>query len=559
MSLFSLPDIAPLSFGWSRGSRPRPVIHARPIEPKRADAIAVTELAGSSSESGAQRELVQRRIGLFAKVMLPLGVLVQAQTLFLYYVAEYDAMAPWKVIGHFVSLCVVAAVWARTRSGVRSRAELHVYDVTLTFLPIVYWSAGLWDGPIATSPSQTLTFVAANLLALRSVLVPSTGRRTATIGAAAVVLVGVWTYAYFDAHPQAHRDPPWVLAAMTAVSCAIPVVIASVASHTIFGLRRAVQKAMQLGQYTLIRKIGEGGMGVVWEAQHALLRRRTAIKLLPTERAGEDAIARFEREVQLTSTLTHPNTIAIYDYGRSADGVFYYAMEHLDGIDLQALVDRGGAQSPGLVAHVLAQVCSALAEAHGVGLVHRDIKPANVILCERGGAPLVAKVLDFGLVKSMRAEPIDKHLSGTNQIVGTPMYLAPEALVAPERVDARSDLYSVGALGYFMLTGAPVFDAATAVEVFAHHMHTQPVPPSLRASRPIPAELEKQILACLEKDPDRRPERASLLARSFAEIAASEGFTEVRAHDAWAACRALHAAKPISEAPVPLTLALRAS
>jgi serine/threonine-protein kinase len=311
-------------------------------------------------------------------------------------------------------------------------------------------------------------------------------------------------------------------------------IIAGVAAHTIFGLRQKVRKATELGQYTLLRRIGEGGMGVVWEARHAFLRRRTAIKLLPAERAGEDAIARFEREVQLTSALTHPNTIAIYDYGRSAEGVFYYAMEFLDGIDVQALVERDGPQPAGIVAHVLGQVCDALSEAHSRGLIHRDVKPANVFLCERGGIPLVAKVLDFGLVKQLETTSLPTSLSVAHAVLGTPLYMAPEALTDPEGIDARADLYAVGALGYFMLTGTPVFEAGTSIEVFAHHLHTRPVPPSERLRAPVPEDLEALVLACLEKERDRRPPSAAGVSFRLAATGAGRAFTRDAARAAWA-------------------------
>jgi serine/threonine protein kinase len=257
------------------------------------------------------------------------------------------------------------------------------------------------------------------------------------------------------------------------------------------------------------------------------------VKLLPSERAGEDAIQRFEREVRLTSTLTHPNTIAIYDYGRSADGIFYYAMEHLEGVDLQALVERDGPQSPGLVAHVLSQVCDALSEAHEVGLIHRDVKPANVFLCERGRVPFVAKVLDFGLVKSLVAAPAPSGLSTTDAIRGTPLYMAPEAMRSPETVDHRIDLYAVGAVGYFLLTGRPVFEGASFVEVMAQHLQSAPVTPSERLGKPVPAVLEDVILECLAKDPDQRPSTASELSLRFAEARRSLGFALDAARAAW--------------------------
>jgi serine/threonine-protein kinase len=312
--------------------------------------------------------------------------------------------------------------------------------------------------------------------------------------------------------------------AYTVLWCAAGIVTASVGSRVIFGLRQEVRQARQLGQYTLVEKIGEGGMGSVYKAHHALLRRPTAIKLLPPEKAGQHNLSRFEREVQLTSQLTHPNTIAIYDYGRTPDGIFYYAMEYLEGMDLQALVDIDGPQTPGRVVHILAQVAGALAEAHAIGLVHRDIKPANIILCERGGVSDMAKVVDFGLVKNIDAGSEGQSLavSTETRIMGTPLYLSPEAIRDATSVDGRSDLYALGAVGYFLLTGVSVFEAKTVVEVCSHHLHSEPVPPSERLGRPLPHDLERLILRCLRKDPAERPHGADELARALRALAVPE-------------------------------------
>ena len=195
-----------------------------------------------------------------------------------------------------------------------------------------------------------------------------------------------------------------------------------------------MREARRLGPYTLVEKIGEGGMGAVYRASHALLRRPTAIKILPPQRAGEMDLARFEREVQMTSQLTSPHTVSVYDYGRTPDGLFYYAMEFLDGIDLEELVRRDGPMPPGRVVHVLRQVCEALGEAHRAGLIHRDVKPANILLCERGGRFDVAKVVDFGLVKSVSGS--DPGVTLENTVPGTPHYMAPES-AARGRPDRR--------------------------------------------------------------------------------------------------------------------------
>jgi serine/threonine-protein kinase len=308
---------------------------------------------------------------------------------------------------------------------------------------------------------------------------------------------------------------------------------------------RSVQRARQdgesFGQYTLHEKIGEGGMGVVFRATHALLGRPAAVKLLASGHDSRESLERFEREAELTSRLSHPNTIAVYDFGRTSSGVPFYAMEYLSGLDLETLVERHGPQDPRRVAHLLAQLAGALAEAHGIGLIHRDVKPANVMLCERGGAHDVVKVLDFGLTKEVGAARDDAAESG--RVVGTPLYLAPEAILTPEHVDVRSDLYALGALGYFLLTGTPPFTGKSVAEVCAHHVHSTPVSPARRGFRAVPPELEALILRCLAKSPDARPVSANavrtellILASTWTERDALAWWTE---HDSPASSPAL--------------------
>jgi serine/threonine protein kinase len=277
-------------------------------------------------------------------------------------------------------------------------------------------------------------------------------------------------------------------------------------------LSAAELHAKQLGQYQLEEKIGEGGMGVVYRARHALLRRETAIKLLLPDRADAGAIARFEREVQLTCQLTHPNTIQVYDYGHTPDGVFYYAMEYLEGLNLKELVELFGHQSEGRVIHVLVQVCDALEEAHQRGLVHRDIKPANVFLTLRGGIPDSVKVLDFGLVREVGADSRNTdNTPDTNELVGTPLFMSPESITTPGRSDPRSDLYSIGALGYYLLTGRHVFEGETVEEIARKHCEDVPVPPSQVCPVEVSSEIENSILLCLQKAPEQRPQSAAEL------------------------------------------------
>jgi eukaryotic-like serine/threonine-protein kinase len=274
-------------------------------------------------------------------------------------------------------------------------------------------------------------------------------------------------------------------------------------------LTEAELKARQLGQYQLVEKIGEGGMGVVYKAHHALLRRETALKLLTPDKADPISVQRFEREVRLTCRLMHPNTIQIFDYGHTPEGIFYYAMEYLDGLNLAEFVEAYGPQPEGRVVNLLIQVCESLAEAHASGLIHRDIKPANIFVTDRGGVPDMVKVLDFGLVRPVvSADGAALDAADTEIMVGTPSYMSPEAVESGANADARSDLYSVGAVGYYLLTGQSVFDGETIAEICRKRREETPVPPTVRIGHPICPHLEAVILRCLERDPKDRPQSA---------------------------------------------------
>ncbi len=312
-------------------------------------------------------------------------------------------------------------------------------------------------------------------------------------------------------------------------------------------LTEAELKARQLGQYKLAEKIGAGGMGVVYKAHHALLRRETAIKLLLPDKADPAAIARFEQEVRLTCQLTHPNTIQVYDYGHTPDGIFYYAMEYLDGLNLHELVQRYGAQPEARVVHILRQICESLSEAHGVGLIHRDIKPANVFLCDRGGIPDSVKVLDFGLVKHVSDQPDElaaTEMPGADGIVGTPNFIAPEAIQDANRSDARSDLYSLGALGYFLLTGREVFEGDSIAELCRQHLHETPVWPGVRVGKHFDPQLEALLMRCLEKEPAARPQSARELAQLLSADPLAERWTSEQRAAWWAEHRKSIAGQP---------------
>ena len=327
-----------------------------------------------------------------------------------------------------------------------------------------------------------------------------------------------WKLSFARNRRSSPADAPWMVLGVGFV-VSLLLGLAFSALLAIHALRRQVKNALRLGQYTLIEKLGEGGMGAVFRARHALLRRPTAIKLLPPTRRNAHQLARFEREVQMTSRLAHPNTISIYDYGRTPEGIFYYAMEYLDGITLEDLVEQEGALPAGRVLRILDQILGALTEAHGLGLIHRDIKPANIMLTRRGGIPDFVMVLDFGLVKESDSNVNDTgSLSRAMPILGTPLYMSPEAVLSKE-LDARADLYAVGAVAYYLLCGETVFGGASVVEVCLNHLNTVPTPPSERSRNFVPASLDTIIMKCLEKQPDSRPSSASELQLRLREVA----------------------------------------
>ena len=298
-------------------------------------------------------------------------------------------------------------------------------------------------------------------------------------------------------------------------------------------LERTIEDQKKLGPYTLEGKLGEGGMGEVYRARHALLRRPTAVKLIRPERVDPETLQRFEREVRTTSRLTHPNTVTVYDYGRTPDGTLYYAMELLEGATLRQIVELTGPQDPGRVAHILAMVASALAEAHSIDLIHRDVKPSNIILTTQGGVPDVAKVLDFGLVKELSPDPDHPELSQNAVLAGTPLYMAPELTKNPARPSPASDLYALGAVGYFLLTGKHLFGGGSVFEILLRHVKRAPPSPSEVRGEAIPPELEALLLALLAKDPAERPQDASEVAAKLHAMPCAAVWTEADAEAWW--------------------------
>ena len=316
--------------------------------------------------------------------------------------------------------------------------------------------------------------------------------------------------------------------------------MAYVGARVVYALGTEVTEARELGSYRLVERLGAGGMGEVWRAQHRLLARPAAIKLIRGAGAGnigasDEAVRRFEQEAQVTARLSSPHTVQLFDFGVSGDGRFYYVMELLNGLDLETLVRRHGPLPAERVTYLLRQVCHSLAEAASYGLVHRDIKPANLFVCRYGGDCDFVKVLDFGIAKEadhlMETGAIG--LTREHGLRGTPAYIAPEQALGGSGIDGRADIYAVGCVAYFLLTGQLVFTGDTPMAVVVHHAHTLPIPPSERSELPIPPALDRLVLSCLAKNPAERPQSARDLSQRLAAIDGGSPWTDDRAREWW--------------------------
>jgi len=329
-----------------------------------------------------------------------------------------------------------------------------------------------------------------------------------------------------------------VIAAWPNFACAV---IAMLPSHVLQRIGRRLHEAQELGSYHLIEPLGTGGMGEVWRAEHHLLARQAAIKLVRPEVLGARtdaearlALRRFEREAQATAQLSSPHTIQLFDFGITEEATFYYVMELLAGLDLESMVREFGPMPSERVIHLMRQACHSLADAHARGLVHRDIKPANIYVCRMGLEYDFVKVLDFGLVKfSRHAGDSDVLETLDRTTTGTPAYMAPEIILGDVDIDRRADVYALGCVAYYLLTGQLVFEADSSMKMLMQHLHAQPVPPSQRTELPIPRPLEDLVMACLQKDPNRRPQDAQELFRLACECRGCEGWTQDRAREWW--------------------------
>ena len=434
------------------------------------------------------------------------------------------------------SLVAVSAAMARlARSPIAARWLLHlglVYEVVVAF--------GISTAEHLTplSPHRPLEEISwvCIWIAMFPVVVPASPAKTLLAGLAAAT---TWPLALLLGVALGNPAPATRFIVMNSLEGYLAAGLALVPSFIIRKLAADVQRAREMGSYELVERLDRGGMGEVWRARHRMLARPAAIKLIRPEvlgtggRGSDGLMRRFEREAKATACLSSPHTIELYDFGVTADGTFYYVMEILDGVDLDRLVSRFGPLPAERAVHLLLQACDSLADAHYRGLIHRDIKPANLYTCRKGLHHDFLKVLDFGLVKSSwRDQEGEPRLTSENTICGTPAYMAPEVALGGE-VDARADIYALGCVGYWLLTGAAVFEAASPMEVVTRHVVAAPVPPSQRTEGGIPPSLERLILACLEKEPHGRPASAEDMARQLAACEIVPPWTPVRARGWW--------------------------
>ena len=437
-----------------------------------------------------------------------------------------------------ITVFLIASTYSLWTDTTHSRLILRIHEAIIFGIPCLFFAFLQLER--MRRDVESLHYVAGTYvgwtfpLFAYAIFIPNHWRR----GLIVVALMGiapilVTLFAYFQ-HPivaEILNSKPGTFAEMFLTQGAL-IALCGFGVHAINTLRVEVFNAKQLGNYHLGRLLGRGGMGEVYLAEHRTMKRPCAIKLIRPEKAGDSrALIRFEREVQSTAKLSHWNTVDIYDYGRSDDGVFYYVMEYLPGLSLQEIVQQHGPMSPERVIFLVRQACDALREAHRLGIVHRDIKPANIFVAKRGGVYDVLKLLDFGLAVTKR-NLSDGSDPSEGSIVGSPLYLSPEQASGSIHPDARSDIYSVGAVLYFLLTGQPPFVEDSAAKVILGHLTKEPLAPS-QIQPSVPSDLERIVMRCLSKKPEDRFENVDELANALDSCAANGGWNRALAEVWW--------------------------
>jgi serine/threonine-protein kinase len=438
------------------------------------------------------------------------------------------------------SLAVLSSRWKPTLR------QLRAFEVALFTLIVVFFMAAQYammlQGVRTNNPGRIVAGVKSSVLWMLAIIftyaifVPNNWRRAARLIVPTALAPMVVPWILGQVHPELYEiaihAASFEQISEHSLFLLLGAFTAIFGTHTINNLRTEAYEARLLNQYRLGRKLGGGGMGEVFLAEHQLLKRPCAIKLIRHELAGNQRVfARFEREVRATARLSHCNTIEIFDYGRNDDGAFYYVMEYLPGLSLADLVERYGPMPPARVIYLLRQACDALREAHDSGLIHRDIKPANLMAAYRGGEYDVTKLLDFGLVKTL-PEDEPAHLSQEGTVAGSPLYMAPEQVMQTDPPDRRTDVYGLGAVAYFTLTGAPPFLGRTAMEVMVAHAR-DPVTPLTQVRPDVPVDLEAVVLRCLAKNPDDRYPDAPSLAQALSACSDASNWSPEHAAAWW--------------------------
>lgn len=484
-------------------------------------------------------EYRRHRVRLFVQFMLMVDLVAYAS----------DYVSPLLVHGLIIpdyplltrglrlsATAVVALAWVWIRFARPGRRALFGIEAGVTlWLTVVYVNVATahMTGDDAPYGPIFAMFGLMLLLSMRAALVPSPVFLTVGVGVASMACLAILAQDAIEALA------PNVLDGLVFIGGAY-VIATGLTSHVIYGLRRDVRQALKLGQYTLGEKLGEGGMGAVFRARHALLRREAAIKLVRPElidanKGKTQAMQRFEREARVTAGLRSPHTIELYDFGATAEGSIYYVMELLDGLNLDVAVRKFGPMPSRRAIHVLQQMCESLEEAHEAGLVHRDIKPANVFLCRYGLSHDFVKVLDFGLVAPASGIPGQEKLSMDHLAAGTPAYIAPEALTRPDLVDRRADIYGVGCVAYWLLTGRAPFERPTPMATLAAHLSEEPLPMSKVAGVDVPASVDALIVECLAKDPARRPSSSAEFSDRLTATLDGRPWNQTEAKEWWEA------------------------
>ncbi len=498
---------------------------------------------GSTPHLSAEtRDLLRNRLRI-AAVLFFIGFLAFLVR-WLFYWADWWPQHQMMFYTHSASTIILGAFAVRLcRHCIYSLRKLRVAELCVFGTPALFFVvtglqdlAYLAEAPVGEAQLGDVAIPWMLLIFTYALFIPNTWQRAAVVlGMFGVMPEGILVYSYIA--PELERLTSQAgyseFVSGQSLVLAISVMVGVVGVHTIGTLRREAFAARQLGQYRLKQKIGSGGMGEVYLAEHQMMKRPCVVKLIRPEKAGDPRmLARFEREVRATAKLSHWNSIDIFDYGRTADGTFYYVMEFLPGHNIGEIVEDYGPIPPGRAIYLMDQVCAALAEAHGIGLVHRDIKPANIFCAYRGGVFDVAKLLDFGLAKPSFDTGGDARLTMEGTITGSPLFMSPEQASGEDSVDGRSDIYSLGAVLYFMLTGQPPFVADNPLKVMIAHASQDVVPPR-QVNPDLPGELEEIVLRCLEKDPDHRFQDVSALRRALGELVLSDRWSSDLASEWW--------------------------